>query len=97
MVNYGYMILFTLLDLAHQHKLCLRLQLEILLQIYLVEKVVSATGEHLEVILKHVAQYFTTNPQMLLHIYLNYDLQLFSSNITTNFLHVFPKLVFNYQ
>jgi len=108
-VKYGYTILIELLFLTFKKGLPLRNQLEILLQIYLVEKIdlirdsISSSltilpPDHnlfnfLEVILEFVHQIFTVNPQIILFLYLNYDIQLFSIPIVENFFKTISKLV----
>ena len=103
------MIFFKLLNLSLKQKLPLRNQLEILLQIYLIEKPIAIhdsivlnptplPGEHhlynfLEVILKYILQFIKANPEILIKLYLNYDAQLFSLPIVQNFFNTLSKLV----
>ena len=106
-MNYGYMILFKLLELGYNKKLPLRNQLEILLQVYLVEKLniihtllIANTGSNdcyqfncLEIIMNHILQFIDINPKILIDLYLNYDLQLFSLPIFGNFIKALSALV----
>jgi len=108
-LNYGYMLVFRVLELAEQRKLPLRNQLEILLYIYLVEKpnsifeVITTTNlplaeDHylycsLDVILKYIMLFITSKPHSLVRLYLNYDAQIFALPIVKGFFVILSKLV----
>ena len=108
-IKYGYVITFELLNLAFQRQLPLRNQLEILLQVYLVEKIdvireaiasspIILPPDHhlynfLEVILEYISQLIIANPQVFTYLYLNYDVQMFSLPILDNFVKAISRLV----